>query len=203
MGRKFDMTGQVFGEWTVIERAGKASSGNLKWLCKCSCGTIKEVDGNSLRSGRSKCCRRCLTPHNKTRFSGDPIQTIWSGMKQRCYDKNQLSYATYGGRGISIYDEWINDPIKFYEWAYENGFHKGMSIERIDNNKGYCPENCTFIKLSEQSKNRRTNHKITINGETDTMAGWCRRFGINRNTVKARIARGYSEIEALTKPIQK
>lgn len=203
MGRKFDMTGQVFGEWTVLQRAGKATSGNYKWLCRCSCGTVKEVDGNSLRSGKSTHCRHCIIPHNKTKYSGDPIQTIWSGMKQRCYDKKQSHYHLYGGRGISICDEWISNPVEFYRWAYANGYKRGLSIDRIDNNKGYYPENCRFIKKEEQSSNRRTNRYITIDGEVDTMTGWCRRFGISRNTVKARIARGYSEIEALTKPIQK
>lgn len=203
MGRKFDMTGQVFGEWTVLQRAGKATSGNYKWLCRCSCGTVKEVDGNSLRSGKSTRCRHCIIPHNKTKYSGDPIQTIWSGMKQRCYDKKQSHYHLYGGRGISICDEWISNPVEFYRWAYANGYKRGLSIDRIDNNKGYYPENCRFIKKEEQSSNRRTNRYITIDGEVDIMTGWCRRFGISRNTVKSRIARGYSEIEALTKPIQK
>ncbi len=203
MGRKFDMTGQVFGEWTVLQRAGKATSGNYKWLCRCSCGTVKEVDGNSLRSGKSTRCRHCIIPHNKTKYSGDPIQTIWSGMKQRCYDKKQSHYHLYGGRGISICDEWISNPVEFYRWAYANGYKRGLSIDRIDNNKGYYPENCRFIKKEEQSSNRRTNRYITIDGEVDIMTGWCRRFGISRNTVKSWIARGYSEIEALTKPIQK
>jgi len=203
MGRKFDMVGWVFGEWTVLKRGEKATSGNYKWLCKCSCGTVREVDGNSLRSGRSTHCRHCITPHNRTKYTGDPIQTIWSGMKQRCYDRNQSHYHLYGGRGITICDEWINNPLEFYGWAYANGYRKGLSIDRIDNERGYSPKNCRFVKKSEQQSNRRTNRRITINGETDTLSGWCRRFQINRNTVKARINRGYSEIEALTKPIQK
>ncbi len=202
MGKNFDLTGQRFGEWLVLERAGKASSGNHKWLCKCSCGNIKEVDGNTLRSGKSTKCRHCITPHNKNKYSGDPIQTIWSGMKQRCYDTNQSHYRLYGGRGITVCGNWLNNPLSFYEWAYANGYVKGLSIDRIDNNKGYTPYNCRFVEKKEQACNRRTNWEIIIDGKANTLSGWCREFGMNRNTVKGRIKRGYSAIDALTMPLK-
>ena len=92
-------------------------------------------------------CRHCVTPHNRTRYSRRPHSDNMEWYEQRCYDKNQSHYHLYGGRGITICDEWTNNfPREFYEWAYENGYKKGLSIDRIDNNKGYTPYNCRFVK---------------------------------------------------------
>lgn len=201
MSRVIDLAGEKFGEWTVLERAGKASSGNYKWLCECSCGNKVEVDGNSLRGGRSTGCRRCAVPHNRTEYSGDPIQTIWAGMKQRCYDPNQARYERYGGRGIYICDKWLKEPKKFYEWAYDNGYYKGMSIDRINNDKGYSPENCRIIPLKDQGRNRRSNRHIEINGEIKIMNEWCKIFEINRSTVRGRLKRGWNTEDAFKTPV--
>ncbi len=203
MGKSIDLTGQKFGEWTVLKRSEKATSGNYKWLCRCSCGTEKDVDGNSLRSGKSTKCRQCAVPHNRTKYTGDSIQTTFSGMKARCYDGNHKSYDNYGGRGIKIYTEWLNDPTSFYNWAYENGYDAGMTIERIDSDEGYNPSNCKFIPLKEQSSNRRSNNYIDIGGQVKTLSEWCRIYKINRNTVKSRIRRGMTPEEALKTKILK
>ena len=198
MGRKIDLTGRKFGEWTVIkETANKSSSGNFKWLCRCSCGREFEVDGNALRGGYSTRCVHCVGKLRKTKYTGDPIKTVFMGMKQRCYNKNHRAYHHYGGRGISICNKWIDNPESFYAWAYKNGYGKGMSIDRIDNNKSYTPENCRFVPSSKQSRNRRTNHYITIDGVTDTLTGWCRRRGLKFTTVSSRIRRGMNEKDAL------
>jgi len=203
MSKFIDLTGKTFGKWKAIELSEKATSGNFKWLCECSCGTRKEIDGNSLRSGKSTKCRHCFIPANKTKYSKDSIHTVWSGMKDRCYNPNHKSYTNYGSRGITICGEWLNNPVKFYDWAYDNGYKKGMSIERIDVNGNYESTNCTFIPLENQSENRRNNHYIIMNGETKTLSEWCRVLSINRNTVKSRIRAGMSDVEALTKPVIK
>lgn len=203
MSRIIDLAGERFGKWTVLEKRNKATSGNYKWLCRCSCGNEVEVDGNSLRSGKSTGCRRCAVPHNRTKYTGDPIQTIWAGMKQRCYDPNQNRYNIYGGRGILIYQKWLDDPTKFYEWAYSNGYKEGLSIERVDNDKGYIPSNCKFIPLSKQAENRRTNNYIELNGKTKTLSKWCRDLGMNRGTVRGRLRRGWTVEEAFYIPVGK
>lgn len=203
MSRLVDLTGKMFGKWKVIERAGKASSGNYKWLCECSCGTRKEVDGNSLKSGRSTKCRHCFIPANKTKYSKDPITVVFSGMKDRCNNPNHKSYENYGGRGIKIFQDWIDNPVSFYDWAYESGYKKGLSIERVDINGDYEPSNCIFIPVGEQSENRRINHRITINGETHSLSKWCTILGMNRGTVRGRIARGWDVEKALTTPVKK
>ena len=124
-------------------------------------------------------------------------------MKARCYDGNHKSYDNYGGRGIKIYTEWLNNPTSFYNWAYENGYDAGMTIERIDSDEGYNPSNCKFIPLKEQSSNRRSNNYIDIGGQVKTLSEWCRIYKINRNTVKSRIRRGMTPEEALKSKIIK
>ena len=203
MSKFINLEGNTFGEWKVISLAGKATSGNYKWLCECSCGERKEIDGNSLRSGKSTKCRHCFTPVNKTKYSKDPIHTTWSGMKDRCYNPNSRNFVNYGGRGIEICDGWLSNPVNFYAWAYEHGYGKGMSIERMDVNGNYEPSNCTFIPLKQQAANKRNNHYVTINGCTHTLTEWCRQMNINRDIVKSRIKSGMSDVEALTKPVNK
>lgn len=198
MGEKIDLTGKKFGEWVVIkETKNKTSSGNFKWLCRCSCGREFEVDGNSLRGGYSTRCVHCVGKLRKTKYTGDPIKTVFMGMKQRCQYERHIKYKDYGGRGIKVCDEWLENPEKFYEWAYLNGYKKGLTIDRIDNNQGYSPENCRFIPHAEQMKNRRNVYRITINGETDTLTGWCKRKGLIYSTVRARIAKGIPIMTAL------
>ena len=107
-------------------------------------------------------------------------------MKDRCYKKNVRAYNTYGARGIRICDEWLNDFKVFYDWAMSNGYTDELTIERIDVNGNYCPENCTWIPLSEQSKNRTCVRKITFNNMTMTMAEWDRFLGFGRGMVSQR-----------------
>ena len=131
-------------------------------------------------------CRKCSAKlYNHSKWHNNPIVHIFSGMWQRCYDKNLKGYKDYGGRGIAICDEWLNDRTKFYEWAYQNGYKKGLSIERIDNNKNYEPSNCKFIPKNEQARNRRMNVKITLNGQTKYLFEWLEEYGIKRSSAKS------------------
>lgn len=185
-----DLTGQRFGKWTVLERRGKASSGNYKWLCRCDCGTEREVDGNTLRNGSSTKCRHCFVPANRTKYTGDPIMTIFAGMRQRCSDNNQPNYKNYGGRGIAVCDEWLDDPVKFGDWAYANGYNAGLTIERIDANMGYTPDNCIFIPLANQALNRRTNRFIVIGDEIRLLSHWGKKLKKGKSTVLSMVREG-------------
>lgn len=126
----------------------------------------------------------------------------WYNMKTRCLNKNNPKYKRYGARGIKICDEWLNFK-NFHEWAINNGFKDGLTIERIDNNGDYCPENCKWIPMAEQAKNKECNIMITYNGITDTLQGWTKRLGFKKNTLRARICDyGWSIEKALTTPIR-
>lgn len=185
MAKPNDLTGHTFNYWKVLYRNGSKNTYAV-WRCKCLlCGKEYDIVGQSLTQGRSTKCRSCSTKLAKqSEFTNDPIKYIFSGMWQRCYDKNHIHFLDYGGRGITVCDEWLKDRIKFYKWAYKNGYRKGLSIERIDNNKGYSPDNCCFIPKSNQSGNRRNSIIVTLNDKTQCLSWWCKEFNISREKVK-------------------
>ena len=133
-----------------------------------------------------------------------PLYGTWKRMKTRCYNKNCADYKDYGGRGIEVCELWKNDFVEFFYWAMKHGWQKGLSIERKDYNKGYSPENCTWIPFREQAKNRRTVQMITFNGETHNISEWSRITGISRKTLQRRLkSKNFTIQEAFEKPVNK
>jgi len=130
------------------------------------------------------------------------IRNKWCGILQRCTNPNSHSYRWYGAKGITICDEWRHFKA-FKAWALASGFKPGLSIERIDNSKGYCPENCKWIPLNNQGKNRSNNHYITFNGETKTLSDWSRHLNIKKTTLSHRLIRGWDEKRTLSQPTAK
>lgn len=131
-------------------------------------------------------------PRRKERLYG-----VWKNMRQRCRDKNKEHYDRYGGRGISVCSEW-NDYLIFREWAIKNGYKEGLTLDRIDTNGDYIPQNCRFVTWKEQQNNRTSNHKIYANGETHTIAEWSDITGISQRTIQSRIRYGWDESMAVT-----
>lgn len=171
-----DVVGQKFGDWIV-----ENTTDSFQFVvCRCTrCGKIKTIDKYSLINGRSTKCRACSASLQKaTKWTGNPVRYIYAGMWQRCYDKNHKQYAYYGANGITICDEWLNDRTKFYVWAVEHGYQKGMSVERIDTSLGYSPNNCKIIPKNEQSKNRATTLWVIYNGDRMCLTDACRKAGI-------------------------
>ena len=129
------------------------------------------------------------------------LQYIYYHMKQRCYDKNNPGYKYYGAKNIIICKEWLSDINNFYKWAFENGYKNNLTIERININGNYCPENCKWITKTEQGYNKRNSRLYTINKETKCLSEWCKLYNINYFLVRGRLKRGIDIKEALTKPI--
>ena len=191
-----DLTGQKFGLLTVV---GLADTETRKtyWVCRCDCGNMKTVRSDSLLCGAIKSCgclkkqqdKVNLVKNHRHKMSGTRIYLEWQGMKARCYNKSDARYADCGGRGITVCDQWKNSFEAFYEWAMENGYQKELSIDRIDNNGNYCPENCRWATPKEQSRNRRSNVNITIGNSTRTLTEWCEIFHVDYANVSAKYRR--------------
>lgn len=130
----------------------------------------------------------------------DRLYRAWYNAISRCTKPSNTNYKRYGGRGIKVCDEWLNDFHAFKNWALSNGYREGLTLDRIDFNKGYSPDNCRWATYIEQNNNRSSNNFYTIDGETKTLPDWCRFFGVNYNLVRARISRGMDVKEALRKP---
>lgn len=191
--------GDRFGRLTVIKEAEK-QYGHRYILVQCDCGKTKTVNLGSLVSGASKSCgcfrREYISKRNYKHgltCRGQKIErlyNIWNGMKCRCFDTNDPGYRNYGGRGITVCDEWTNDYIAFREWALNNGYSDELTIDRIDNNKGYFPDNCQWATVQTQSNNTRVNRHITYKGETHTFAEWGRITGIKDDLIGSRFKKG-------------
>ena len=128
---------------------------------------------------------------------------VWKGIKARCCCKTNKYYKRYGLRGIKVCKEWSEDFFSFWKWAIENGYKQGLTIDRINNNGDYCPQNCRWADVYQQANNKRTNILITYKGKTKTLKEWCRTLSLNYSRTLNRIRIGWDEIDALTKPQQK
>lgn len=207
MGKLIDLTGQRFGMLTVVGRAenqGKA----VCWHCLCDCGKSINATTSNLRRGYIKSCgcqkAETLQQMRKTHgLSKTRLYSVWRAMKTRCYVNSDSSFPFYGGRGISVCEDWLNSFQSFYLWSISHGYVEGLSIDRIDDNGDYCPENCRWSTSQEQANNTRRNYNITYKSNTKTLAEWSRITGLGYHTIQDRLNAGWSIERALTEPVHK
>lgn len=206
--RRINPTGQRFGRLLVVSESHRTHKGTWYWLCRCDCGKETRVQTQYLMSGRIRSCgcKRASGLHStKHKLTGTWVYYTYRGMFQRCYSPTNARYACYGGRGIKMCDRWLNGDGSllgiqcFYADMGDKPSPK-HSIERLDVNKDYSPDNCVWILHSDQAKNTRSNRKITAFGETKNMAEWARQFGIGAMAIQKRLNRGWDEERAVSTP---
>lgn len=197
--------GKKLWNLTVIgldpEYIGKTYNSN-KWLFQCDCGNIFSASPSRVLSGHKKSCG--CRKKNRTRIHGvnsDPFYHTWWAMMQRCYNPEHHNYERYGERGIYVCDEW-HDPVAFVTWAKNTVGEKvpGLTLDRVDNNKGYSPENCRWATHKQQARNKRSNRIIMLDGEEKPLVEWCENYGIDVSVVRTRIAIGWDVEDAIKTP---
>jgi hypothetical protein len=198
---RVDLTGRRFGR--LIAQFGFRRNGRTFWHCVCDCGKEKDVCYSSLLRGLTKSCGclqnevRSLT-HKTHGSTKTRLYKIFHCMLKRCYNENAANYERYGGRGIRICDEWHNNFIAFQKWALSHGYNDTLSIDRINSNGNYCPENCRWANNTTQVRNRRNTATITFHGEKKSVAEWAAILGIKRGTLARRIRTGMAIEKAMT-----
>lgn len=195
-----DLTGKEFNGIKALRCVGRDKHGNALWLFRCRCGEEFITSGHNVVSGNTKSCgcyeklifeqkrNKYIYKHGQAkRGRKTKLYRIWCCMKRRCYSKNGDNYKYYGGRGINVYKDWKDDYLNFYSWAINNGYKNGLTIDRIDVNGDYCPENCRWITKKEQGWNKRNNLKIFYRGEILNTKEISQKTGLDISTVRYRI----------------
>lgn len=206
MGKRIDLTGQRFGRLVVESFAYADKDRHSMWNCKCDCGSKIVAKGSNLRGGRTQSCgclhREIVTEqsrkHGKTNTR---LHSIWQNMIDRTERKSNRQYKDYGGRGITVCKEWRDDFEAFYEWAMNHGYKDNLTIDRINNDRGYSPDNCRWSTRKQQGRNRRSNHLISYNGEIKTLTEWAEQLQVSCDLLRDRLKCGWTVEEALETPV--
>ena len=164
--------------------------------CECKCGGLAIARVDFLKSGKVISCGCSRHGLSKTK-----LYYVWKDIKNRCYRESMENYKWYGKKGITMCDTWINDAVSFIEWCKSHGYKEGLQIDRIDNDKGYCPDNCRFVTCKENLRNTSANIHITYKGETHTLVEWCEKLDIPYSRTFDRIRKGLSVEKALFDPV--
>lgn len=193
-----DITGQKFNRLTAIKPIEKRKN-KWVWLFRCDCGKELVIDKYNVMEGHTRSCgcyklEKISKIHKTHGFIKTNLYSRWIGIKNRCYNKNCLFFKDYGGRGIEVCDDWKDDFMAFRDWALNNGYREDLTIDRIDNNKGYSPENCRWVTIKEQTRNRRSN--IYVRGKC--LTDYCSDYGLSFSRVASRVKSGW-DIETAIK----
>lgn len=190
-----------------MKRASNANNGKARWLCECECGNKKIVPRSDLVSGKIKSCG-CLRIETATQTARKGaiklkyyklIRHSWDSMNSRCFNKNNISYQNYGGRGITVCEHWSTIE-NFYNWAIKNGFKPGLSIDRINVDGNYEPDNCRWATMEIQQNNRRNNHKVKYQGRLLTLSRLSKIVGISSATLAWRLKNNWKYEDLFIKP---
>lgn len=196
----YDLTGLKFNHLLVL-RQDESTDKNSRWLCQCDCGNIVSRSRQVLIKDRTFSCG-CLDRRkgiNRTHgMSKTPIYKVWANLRKRCKISRGKDYPHYKGKGITVCEEWDNDFLSFYNWSIQNGYKKGLTIDRIDVNGNYEPSNCRWITNTEQQTNKAKTVKICVDGEEIPLAVLCR----ERDFPYKKAHRRYRNLQKRNQPIE-
>ncbi len=199
------MEGERFHNLTALH---PDPSCGTKWVFRCDCGVEKSISKSKVVSGQTVTCGSCEYHSKhlakaKTTHGGayTRFYELYKGMIKRCYYEKAINYHQYGGRGIYVCDEWRHDFQAFREWSESHGWREGLTLDRIDNDGPYSPDNCRWVDEVVQGNNRSTNKILEFRGESKTASQWADKLGIPRKTLYERLRRGWSTEDALTRPV--
>lgn len=210
--KALDLTMQRFGRLVAIAPfIDLEPVRRIRWLCLCDCGNYSLTIVTNLRKGTTKSCGCLRNDYARTHgLTYHPLYAVWNGVKSRCTRPSNIGYHLYGGRGIQMCSEWLNDSATFIRWGIDNGYAPGLQIERRDNNRlerGYSPENCYWATVTQQGRNKRTNRIIEFGGKKLTVAEWFEQpevisLGVSKNGFLARFDYGWTTEEVFTTPVR-
>jgi hypothetical protein len=185
-----ELIGIKFNRLTVLKKSENKIHNRLSVDCKCDCGNLFSATINSLKTGNTKSCGciRIEKPNQlKHGLRSHKLFNVYSNIKQRCYNGNSKNFNNYGGRGITICDEWKNSFINFYNWCINNGWNADLEIDRMDNNGNYSPNNCRCVSRVINVRNRRNTLKIIFNNQEKSLSEWADIIGVSYSTLSQRI----------------
>ena len=186
--RKLEIAGVKRNMLTAIRPVSSGRNGKIIWEFVCDCGNHIFAPATDFMLGRPKSCGCIRGPHySDIPLDRDRIYSIYKGIKRRCYNPKCKEYDRYGGRGITVCDEWLNNFGTFRLWALSNGYQPNLTIERIDNDGDYCPDNCRWATMKEQNNNTSWNRRITFDGITLTVSDWAKKIGISQQALQKRL----------------
>ena len=207
--KSIDISNKKFDKLKAIQYIGKDRNNHEYWEFECDCGNRPIISKDSVTRGLTTSCG-CnhsnavsnTTKNAKHGMTYSSLYWIWSGMKKRCYNPNRKEYPNYGGRGIQVCDTWKNDFCEFMKWSFDNGYeeNKNLSIDRIDNNGNYCPENCRWVERNIQLLNTRKNVYIQLHEYCFPVSVWAEITGLDDSCIEARIQRGWNADKILHTP---
>lgn len=206
IGKIIDLSNQKIGRLYVCYQSPISDKyGHKLWICKCDCGNIKSVTTSDLMNGRTTSCG-CFQKERRVQratihgMTGSSLHNTWKHMKDRIYNVNCADYNNYGGRGITLCKEWDHDFMAFYNWSIAHGYKDDLTIDRIDNNGPYSPENCRWVNRTVQNNNRRSCRIYSYNGKTMTLQQWANQMGVSRSCLDCRLKRGWSVEKTFSTP---
>jgi hypothetical protein len=206
-----DVIGEKYGRWLIVREVPNQVQKSYYCTCECGSGKDRVITFSDLKRGNTKSCgcyhKEVVKETSKKHgLRGHRLYSIWASMKTRCYNENSSGYKNYGGRGIIICDEWINEDdgfINFYNWAMNNGYSSELTLDRENVNGNYEPSNCRWSDRVTQANNTRVTKYVEINGEIKTPKEWREIYNLSRSTFKWRISKGWDIVKTLTTPVRK